>query len=399
MRPARGDLAGYVGTLAVIVTMTFAFRATNSMLSPTMSLIARGLGFSEFGVGALAMTLMGSTFLSSAFVNARLRGASRRTAFVAASWTYSLAFPLFYFSGPLTLWPLAALAGFSLGFVMPNLMTAAGGVGRDRRSVERALALYTLALSTSLMVSPALEGLILRYFSLRQAFLLFEPIALLVGALSPLLPFPEEPRGPAPGAGRVLRSPGFAVSLLNQLAYQIPFAFIVTFSSVYAVEHFRASSSAAILLYAAFYAASFAARLALTARPPEDLTALMVLAAALTLVGLASAWAAPSVLAYAAALAILGVPHGLTYTLSVVSLSRSFDVGTRNAANSYFSSTMMLIGAFLPAVLGLLADAVGLRAALLALVPPVAAIFAATVVLARRLPALLGRAQQLTRSP
>jgi len=389
--PRARSIGGYVRILAIIVTITFAFRATNSMLSPTMSLIAKDMGFSASEIGVLALAFMGSTFISSAFINARLRSRRRRAFFMAASWAYSLVFPFFYFAGPLTIWVLAALGGFSLGFVMPNLMTAAGGVGRDRRSVERALALYTLALSASLMISPSLEGAILRVFTLRQAFLLFEPIALLVGALSPLLPFPEE--GPARGAPPtrgILRSPGFAVAFLNQLAYQIPFAFIVTFSSIYAVQRFSATNSLAILLYVAFYTTSFATRLALTARPPENLPALMILAAAATLVGLITAWAAPSAALYAVALAILGIPHGLTYTLSMISLSRAFDMKTRNAANSYFSSTMMLIGAFLPAALGALADFVGLRGALLALVLPVAGVFAATLALARRLPVLSG---------
>jgi MFS family permease len=390
LEPRAGDAAGYLRMMAIIVTITFAFRATNSMIPPTMSLIAKDLGFGESEIGALALTFMGCTFISSAFINARLRSGRRRTFFMVASWAYSLVFPFFYFSGPITLWILAALAGFSLGFVMPNIMTAAGGAGRDRKSVERALALYTLALSTSLMVSPSLEGLILRYFTLREAFLLFEPIALLVGALSPALPFPEEgARGGALARG-VLRSPGFAVSLLNQLAYQIPFAFIVTFSSIYAVQRFSATNSAAIFLYVAFYATSFAARFALTARPAENLTALMILSATLTLMGLFAAWAAPSIIIYAAALAILGIPHGLTYTISVISLSRVFDVKTRNAANSYFSSTMMLIGAFLPALLGILADLMGLRTAILVLVIPVAIVFAATLALARRLVVLLG---------
>ncbi|MFP3308226.1 MAG: MFS transporter [Nitrososphaeria archaeon] len=394
MAGRRPGAAGYAGALAVIVTVTFAFRATNSIVPPTMSLMARGMGFTESEIGALALAFMGSTFASSALVNARLRPGARRRAFVVASVAYSAAFPLFCLSGPLTIWALAALAGFSLGFVAPNLMTSAA-VGGDRRSVERALALYTLALSASLVVSPSLEGLILRYFTLRQAFLLFEPMAALVGALSPLVPFPEEPPGRPPPAREVMGSPGFAVSLLNQLAYQIPFAFVTTFSALYAVERFGASSSAAILLYVAFYSTSLAARSALTARPAGNLAPLMLLSAALTLAGLAAAWAAPSIILYAAALAILGVPHGLTYTLSVISLSRAFDLRTRSAANSYFSSTMMLLGAFLPALVGVMAGALGLRTAILALAAPVAAIFAASLALARRLPALLGRRRRL----
>ncbi len=390
MSPRARDATEYARILAVITTLTFAFRATNSVIPPTMSLIAKGLGFSESEIGALALAFMGCTFISSAFINARLSSGRRRIAFISASWAYSLTFPLFYFSGPITLWALASLAGFSLGFVTPNLMTAAGTVGHDRRSVERALALYTLALSTSLMVSPVLEGFVLRYVTLREAFLAFAPIAILVGALSHALPFPSEEAKRAPAPREVIRSRGFAVSLLNQFAYQIPFAFVVTFSSIYAVERFSATSSTAIFLYVAFYTTSFVARLILTVRPVEDLTIPMVLSAALTLLGLIAAWAAPSLAVYAAALALLGIPHGLTYTISVISLSRVFDVKTRNAANSYFSSTMMMIGAFLPALVGLSADLIGLRATILALTMPVAILFALTLALARSLNALMG---------
>ncbi|WP_016732381.1 MFS transporter [Saccharolobus islandicus] len=57
----------------------------------------------------------------------------------------------------------------------------------------------------------------------------------------------------------------------------------------------------------------------------------------------------------------LGFPHGLTYPLSVISISRTFRVDERNTANSIFFAIMMIIGIVVPSVTGYIADIVGLR--------------------------------------
>jgi len=115
----------------------------------------------------------------------------------------------------------------------------------------------------------------------------------------------------------------------------------------------------------------------------------MVLSSTLTLIGLVAAWASPTILVYMVALLILGIPHGLTYTLSVISISRTFDLRSLNAANSYFFSIMTIIGSVLPAALGAMVTAAGYQATILSIVPIVAVIFGATVFFARRASAVL----------
>ena len=63
-----------------------------------------------------------------------------------------------------------------------------------------------------------------------------------------------------------------------------------------------------------------------------------------------------NVTVFIVALLVLGVPHGLTYPLSVRTISRAFGPEHRNVANSYFFSIMMFIGILLPLVGGFLVD-------------------------------------------
>ncbi|WP_061951136.1 MFS transporter [Acidiplasma cupricumulans] len=66
---------------------------------------------------------------------------------------------------------------------------------------------------------------------------------------------------------------------------------------------------------------------------------------------------------------MLGIPHGVTYPLSIVSISRTFDMSSRNVANSYFFSVMMLIGIITPSVGGFINNLIGFRNMFIILVP------------------------------
>ncbi|MDP8003160.1 MAG: MFS transporter, partial [Caldisphaera sp.] len=109
----------------------------------------------------------------------------------------------------------------------------------------------------------------------------------------------------------------------------------------------------------------------------------------LSLIGLLVAWIAPNIYVFIIALLILGIPHGFTYTLSVITLSRTFPYNTRNAANSYFFSTMTVIGAVLPTILGYIVDVAGFKISFLVLLPMVITVFYFTEVFARKTKELL----------
>ena len=381
--------------VAVVVLATFGARASNNMIATTMPLLAHHFfKFNGLEIGLLAMAFMGSTFISTSFINARLPTRSRRRFFIVSAIAYAILFPLYSKSNPITIWALAVAAGAVLGPIMPNIMTSAGTLS-DSRQRERLLTIYALALSTSLLVGPAIDSIIVKYVGLKASFIFFEPIAALIAVIAPLIRFPEEGHftdGSArPKVTSILTNNGFIAASLNNLTYSVPFAFITSFSGLYAEYRFHVNSSVALLLYSLFYTTSFLGRLVLAIRPPYNIVRLMMLSSILTLIGLIAAWASPSLLIYMVALLIIGIPHGLTYTLSVISISRTFEPRSLNAANSYFFSIMMIIGSGLPAALGAMVTVVGYQGTILSIVPIVAIIFGATMFFARRASTVLIR--------
>jgi len=92
-------------------------------------------------------------------------------------------------------------------------------------------------------------------------------------------------------------------------------------------------------------------------------------------VGLTVLGVSHSMYGYALSLLILGLPHGLTYPLSLLTLSRSFDERTRSAANSYFFSIMMASGAIMPFAAGALVELIGIQYSFIAIIPPVGALY------------------------
>jgi MFS family permease len=375
----------------IIITTTFGVRASNNMIGTTIPLLAKKyFNYTGTEIGLLATTFMGSTFIMSTFINVRLNSKNRRKLFIISSIIYTILFPLFYLANPLTIWIIASVSGFTIGALMPNLITSAG-LFDDKRLRERMLAIYTLALSTSLLIGPAIDGLILKYYTLRQSFLFFTIIAALVPILSPFLKFPGDEKVTKENLSfsYIWKNNGFKVAFLNNLAYQVPFAFILTFDGLYAEEEFHVNNSIAILLYSVFFATSFLGRLSLSLKPPTNIKILIETSVSLSLIGLLVAWIAPNIYVFIIALLILGIPHGFTYTLSVITLSRTFPYNTRNAANSYFFSTMTVIGAVLPTILGYIVDVAGFKISFLVLLPMVITVFYFTEVFARKTKELL----------
>lgn len=354
------DAINFIYVLLIIVTMTFAVRASNNMLMTTMPLLAEYFFYySNTEIGVLATLMSLGTFLTTVLINARLDAVRRRRVFIASSIGYAVILPLFYLANPISLWALSAVAGAVLGNIMPNIITSAGLLP-DRKARERLLFIYTLSLSVSLVVGPAIEALILKRFSIRSSFLFFAPMGIVVAALSPFIIFPqgEERRS---GRVKVLSNPGFKTATYNILAYNIPFSTLTAFGGIYAVSQFHASYSTATGLFSLFFTTSLLARLYLSIRPANKVWTLMAASVSMTILGLILMTAARNVTELAIALLVLGVPHGLTYPLSLISITRTFRPEERNAANSQFFAVMMLIGIATPTLMGLVADVIGLR--------------------------------------
>jgi MFS family permease len=348
-----------VETVVVILSITFFIRASNNMLQTSIPLLVRyDFNFTQTDVGIIAALSSAMTFITTALLNARLNSRSRRRAFILSNVIYTVVFIGFWGANYISIWVLAAIAGAVFGLMIPNLVTAAG-LFKDTAVRERALSLYTLSLSLSLVAGPAVESYLLKFYPLRTVFILFVSFAASSTLLSPLIRFPEESRKMQ--KGNVLRNYGFRSAILNIVAYNVPFSMIVAFAGIYEKETFDISLSLVTLLFSFFFLSSFLSRLFLSIKPPRNIKLLMIVAMVMSTAGILLMVISTNISTFIVALVILGIPHGLTYPLSVLSIARSFDPGSRNVANSYFFSIMMAIGILLPLIGGPLIEFYGFK--------------------------------------
>lgn len=369
MRNNNGNSASFLYLLLVIVSITFSVRASNNMYMTEIPLIAKYVfGFREFLVGSISALTAAATFIMSALINSRLKAARRRAVFIFSSLVYAVVFPLFYISTAVTIWPVVFAAGFSLGALMPNIITSAGLLS-DRKQRERLLSMYTLTLSVSLVVGPALESYLLNFMPILKTFLVFSVFPVTVFGLSFFLKIPEESMKSKATAAEVLRNHGFRAAVYNIMTYNIPFAFLITFGGIFAVSRFGIHYATVTLMFSSFFFTSFLSRLLLALRPPEGVWKLMILSVLITSAGLIGIVESPNIIMLEIFFLVLGFPHGFTYPLSVISISRSTDLNTRNAANSLFFSFMMAVGAVMPFVSGGIVSFIGLRYSFAVLIP------------------------------
>lgn len=363
--------------IVVILSMTFAIRSSNNMYVTSVPLLARYyFFFSNVEIGLLASAASLTTFIMSTFINAKVESRARRKIFIISSIVYAVVFPFFYISTPLTIWLILPVASFTLGSIMPNIITSAS-LFKDRKQRERILSIYTLTLSLSLIMGPYIESELLHYVSLPESFLIFSILPAIGMIDSFFIKFPDEMGVRRRGFDiTVLKDRGFQSSLLNILAYNIPFAFLTTYGGLFGISDFKISLSTVNLTFSLFFLTSFISRLVFSVRVPERLPRLMFSAVILSAVGLLVLGTAKNYDYFVLAFLILGIPHGLTYPLSVMSITRSFPENRRNMANSYFFSIMMAIGTIMPFISGEVIKIIGYRNAFLVVIPVIFVILA-----------------------
>ena len=363
--------------IVVILSMTFAIRSSNNMYVTSVPLLARYyFFFSNVEIGLLASAASLTTFIMSTFINAKVESKARRKIFIISSIVYAVVFPFFYISTPLTIWLILPVASFTLGSIMPNIITSAS-LFKDRKQRERILSIYTLTLSLSLILGPYIESELLHYVSLPESFLIFSILPAIGMIDSFFIKFPDEMGVRRRGFDiTVLKDRGFQSSLLNILAYNIPFAFLTTYGGLFGISDFKVSLSTVNLTFSLFFLTSFISRLVFSVRVPERLPRLMFSAVILSAIGLLVLGTAKNYDYFVLAFLILGIPHGLTYPLSVMSITRSFPENRRNMANSYFFSIMMAIGTIMPFISGEVIKIIGYRNAFLVVIPVIFVILA-----------------------
>ena len=358
-----------IQAVLLIVTLTFSIRASNNVLQTTVPLFAKyDLSYTQFEVGLLIATM--SVFaLVATLVNSRVGAGKRKRLFVIFSVVYAFSLFAFTFSNAISVLLAVSLAGAGYGFLFPNIMTSAG-LFSDQKLRERVIAVYTLALAVSLIAGPALQSLVLAHFTLRLSFLFFTPLGIIVALLSPLTKFPEEPTR-AKGTVSVWSRPGFRIGIYTFLVYSMPTAALLTFGGIFAKEAFNAPYWLIALIFAVFFTASFLTRILLSLRPIGRLISYVIFLMSASLLGLVLVFLSNNLLVYVAAFSLLGIPHGLGMPLAMFSISRSFPESERNRANSYFTSTMMIMQIAMPVIGGLALRYIGFRALILYTTPVV----------------------------
>ncbi|MGC8615802.1 MAG: MFS transporter [Desulfurella sp.] len=363
----------------IIISMTFALRASNNMLFTMVPLLGKYyLNFTTWQIGILSSLFGVFPFLVSAFLNAKLKSSSRKKFFVFSAFLYFASFIMFYYSNSVNIWFLVSIAGFSLGALMPNIITAAG-LCEDRLKRERIIAIYTITLSTSLIIGPIIESFLLKFVNLRESFLIFAIFPFIAFLMSFFIQFPDESKAEAEKV-MVIKNPYFLAAIISILIYNIPFATLIAFGGIYAKDVFGLDISTINLYFSLFFTSSFLGRLYLVIKPPEKIFHDMIFSGILTIGGIFLMIISNSPFIFAVSLFILGFPHGFTFVLSLISLSRGFDVSQRNIANSYFFSTVNIIGTLTPLIFGYILNFINIKM-LFYLLLPFALVFLSLLVL------------------
>lgn len=193
---------------------------------------------------------------------------------------------------------------------------------------------------------------------------------------------------------RIMSDPGFQVALFGQLLYAAPFAAIVVFGALMDRHDFHLSAAGTQIAFGVFFAVSFVVRSLLAWQSPiPHKIGLFRLSSALTLAGLIMLALSHGVAALLIAMAVLGVPHGLTFPLAMGLVAEDRSHSELAEVNAHLSAAVQAVNLGLPLVLGIGIDAVGYREMFLVLLAPVALASAAQWVVAKQMHNLHAGAQ------
>lgn len=408
----RRGLALVFGLLPVLV-VTALFRATQNMGQTTLAL----LGKERLGISASSIGWVGAA-VGLVSVAVAMLGASRvpvRLALLAASASalvLSVSLLVFALAGSFAMFVGAAVIfGLASGIGLPSLTTNVGA--RPGPNRDRSLALFTLALSASLALGPLLETAVLSVAkeNVRVPFVVFAGfpvLAALIGFGSwrsgggrlghPLRRDQEDATAPEGASGSVELEEaqageppregvqveparplwsilGWRAALWVQLVYSIPFSGIVIFGALVARVGYGVTPAVAQLAFTSLFVTSMAGRAYLAWRPIRGSKApAIALSVGLSVVGLVLLALGHGVVALMAAMALLGIPHGITFPVVLSLVAGSTTPAELPKANAVLLGGTSLTSVVIPAALGVIIAAFGYRDMVLFLLAPVVVI-------------------------
>lgn len=382
--------------MLTLLTATALFRMTQNMALTTLSLLARDevhLSSTVIGLTSALSALVLSAV--TIFVAGRVPLARSEGSAAAGALLLLASLTAFALASSLAVLAVAALLlGAAGGLALPGLVSAVEARAGDNH--ERAIGLYTLALSASLALGPVLESSVLDAArqDVRAPFAWFIPLAGATAAIL-VLPrpragrFPRPPAAPAPARpapadgstpgrrpraapGGLLGSPQVRQALIIDLLYAIPFAGLTSFGALVFRAGYGVSAAQAQVAFAAFFVTSFGARALLAWRSPVTRKQpLLWTSAALTAGGLALLGTGHGTGLLLIAMAVLGIPHGLTFPLALALIAGATDRDQLPRANGALLGASNLSTIAVPSLLGAVIPATGYQNMTLLLDAPV----------------------------
>jgi MFS family permease len=357
-----------------VIIMTFSMRATNNMIITTVPLLAKiDLGFSSFLVGIISAVIYLFTFTVTFYINPRLNSTTRRGLFIGANIAILFSLIAYYFADGITIWAISALAGLAYGIMMPNLITSSTLL-KDQKERERLISLYSVGLSLSLILGPGIEDYILTTFvSYRDVFLFFIPVVVAGVIISTMIKFPHTKNETRIN---VMKNDGFKAGILTITTYNIPFAALSIFLTLYAIARFHVSGAVAYSPYIYFFSVSFLTRIVLTIHPLKHIKIPLIISIIITGISLTMFPFLTTFTSFLLVMMLLGIPHGSIFPMSTIMIARGTTIEQRSAANSYFMAYNNMLFMIIPLVFGYVVGFIGYDYSFFILIVPV--ILAAT---------------------
>ncbi len=386
-RLAQIGLRSRLLPFAALLLATAFFRATQNAVQTTIGPFGHILLKLSPAIVGFGITLTGTvSALAYWWLARRLESVRlRRMALVGLVGTSLTILVVVVGSSLPTYLMSAVIFGAAGGLVMTALATLAGQVPGVAKG--RSISAFTVALSASLALGPIAESLVLRVSggSLKVAMLAFLPLplvgaGLLVFVVSQVKPLTESEHADAFPA-HIRDNPHLRKAIVALLLYQIPFVAITSFGALIGHFSYGVSASLAQLSFSVFFAMSLGARLLLVWKPPGKRGGLLLrIVAFVTLAGIIVLGLGHSYIWLLIAMAILGIPHGLVFPVSLSLVASSSSSADLPKANAVLFAATGVAAVVTPLVFGVIATYLGYRVmSLLTLIP----VLVLTVILLR----------------
>jgi|ADKI01.1.fsa_nt_gi Major Facilitator Superfamily. len=343
------------------------------MLQTSVPLFAKYyLDASELVVSYITVASYVASFFAVLYMGLVLRRVKRTITFGLG--LMSATIPLFALTkNVFTLVAVVTAINVGAGPIQPLLLTSAVLLS-DERTRFRNIALYTSALSLSLILGPLYQAsmLFVTRDNLLISMLAFTPFVVLGFLLFREVKLAESVTSGALPDMRFLKNRNFLIGIVANETYSIPFVALTTFGGITAKSVFGASYTQVEALFSCFFVTSFFTRIVIS-RIKIQREHLVTSSIALTLVGLFAIYLSQNLYELAAAFVLLGYPHGATYPVSASYIADSATKESLASANALSSFLFGVTTVLSVPLVGLAEEFLGLKQGFLLLEAPVVA--------------------------